>query len=185
MSGLILTDDRSRMSEQTINARINALEAIKCAGNDVSKMFIAPELIAMAHNARKQYHIHLEEEKQKKFEEEKSKQNQKEAIEREQAERSKRRLENDELTEKINEAKKRFDDKKASIGGITSAAENMLASGLKTKNFETMQTAQTMFDNAKQQREELHELEKEIETLSKTKKQKSSLITGYFQNPNK
>lgn len=89
------------------------------------------------------------------------------------------------MTEKINEAKKRFDDKKASIDEITSAAEKMLASGLEAKNFDTMQNAQAMFDSAKKQREELHAIEKEIEDLTKTKKHKSSLITGYFQNPKK
>lgn len=173
------------MSEQTLNARINTLEAIKFAGNDVSKMFIDSELIAMAHNARKHYQNHLEVERQKKIEEEESKQKQRDTIEREQAEQSKRRREDDELIQKINEAKKRIDEKKATIAEVTSAAETMLASGLRTKNFDTMQTAQTMFDNAKKQREELHEIEKEIENLNKTKKQKSSLITGYFQNPKK
>ncbi|XP_055307211.1 uncharacterized protein LOC129571437 [Sitodiplosis mosellana] len=179
-SSLILTEDRAKMSELTLNARINTVEAIRSVGNDVTKIFIDTDLIAMAQNARKQYQIYLDEEKKKREEEERSKQKQREAIEQEQLERSKRRLENDELTEKINEAKKRFDDKKSSIDEITSAAENMLSTGLKTKNFETMTTAQAMFDNAKKQREELQAIQIEIDNLSRAKRQKSALISGYF-----
>ena len=46
-----------------------------------------------------------------------------------------------------------------------------------------MQTAHDMFDNAKKQRDELHETGKELENLCKKKRQKSSLISAYFRPP--
>ena len=73
------------------------------------------------------------------------------------------------MAEKIDVAKKRFNEKKSTIDEITSAAEKMLSTGLETQNFETMQTAKTMFKEAKKQREQLNDIEKETENLSKTK----------------
>lgn len=133
-TSLILTEGRASMSEQTLNACINTVDAIKSVNKDVTKIPIDNKLISMAHNARKQYQLYLDSEKEKRLKEAETKQKESEKLEMERSARNKRKLEVDELTEKVEKARKKINEKNWSIKEMSVAADQMLkkVSTLKT-----------------------------------------------------
>lgn len=162
-SGLILTEDRSCMSEKTLNARLNTIDAIRCFGKDVTQIPIDRALITLAINARKAYGLYLEEEKQKRLEKKRQealKEKEREEMEAIRAKRGKHRLELDELNEEISNLVKKVGDKQKTVKDITDAAERMLSKGLATNNVEQMKAAKEMLEQARKQRSEIEEDEK-------------------------
>lgn len=182
-SSLVLTEERNAMSERTLNSRLNTIDAIKDVDKDVTKIQIDRELITLAHNAHAKYQDYLKEEKEKKKEEEREKiekEKRREEIMQSGVERSKRRLELDELTAQIQNVNKKIKDKEACVTDVMETAEKMLAKGIENANMETVKTAKSMLEEAKKQRSEIENEKKELERLNKKKQQESGKITNFF-----
>lgn len=66
-SALILTEERSQMSERTLNAHMNTLDTIKSVNKQVELIQIDKTLISMASSARKSHDLYLCNKKRKKI----------------------------------------------------------------------------------------------------------------------
>jgi len=71
-SGRILTEDKTRMDEKTLNARFSIIDGLKRFNSMPHKVPISSKLLTFARTARRSYHSHLDE--QKRIAEEKEKQ---------------------------------------------------------------------------------------------------------------
>lgn len=178
-SSMVLTEDRTKISEATLNARMNSKDTLKLFDNVPTRVPINDQLIGMVQSARKQYELHLEAEKEKRLQEKKEQ----EAKAKERtllSEQGKRRLEVDAADRKIEEVKRQMIDKKSAVAAVTKSAEEMLQKGIDSNNIQMIKVANSMFTKAKEQRTDLEIDENTLNVLAKDKKKSLGKITSFF-----
>lgn len=165
-SGDVLTDDKTEMTERTLNARLNS----KCGlqlffGNSPLLVPIDNNFIKSGRYAYQNYSIYME----KRKEEEKEKQKEEELNEQ-------RRMENVEIL-----SKKRKDQSK-NASKLMSEANERLKKAIAKKDLTEISMAQGMMEGAKALLEAQNQEKQEIDELNqKVSKGKTDIIKNYLK----
>jgi hypothetical protein len=185
----ILTQDRARMSERTLNGRLNVIDGIARYNNKAELVPITKRLLTLARNAWNSYERYLEEERKKKEEE---KQREKDEADHVEAERKKSeclkskkeriaQLEN-QLGEKKQEAK----SKGQIVDTLLKEANDRLVSAVKEGNLQKIKLAQSMLATAMNKHKEEREIAENVEKIqNNVEKRKSSMISDFFVKKSK
>lgn len=192
-SGKVLTADRAQMDENTLNCMLLVSSAIKILySNDLKNVVIGKEILRLASLAYRAYESFLEqkknEEKQKAIQDEKDKEDkikelliQKKAVEEERA-----------LKQMEMQAKKATEEEKSKeelCSRLLEEANKRLEKALKHKDLVEVNLAKTMFESARQMREEELRFKSNNEKLLiKINKRKSALLDSFITKkpkPNK
>jgi hypothetical protein len=185
----ILTQDRARMSERTLNGRLNVIDGIARYNNKAELVPITKRLLTLARNAWNSYERYLEEERKKKEEEKQREKDEADCVEAERKKseclKSKKeriaQLEN-QLGEKKQEAK----SKGQIVDTLLKEANDRLVSAVKEGNLQKIELAQSMLATAMNKHKEEREIAENVEKIqNNVEKRKSSMISDFFVKKSK
>lgn len=180
ISGNVLTDDRTLMTERTPNARLNTLDGIRSFKNNISQVPIPIELIAKAQQARKSYETYLQKEKDEKREieekEERKKERKKEFLfeEEKKKEIEKKRIINKrlELTNEIEKKENELEEQREITNAMLDGAQIKLKNCVQSKDLVGTVVAQKYLElavdnrsNEKAEQKLIDELKKQLKNL--------------------
>lgn len=182
-SGLILTDDKTKMIERTLNARLNVKCGLKLFyENSLVSVPIDKNFVKSARFAYQNYGLYMEKCKQEEDKKEREKELEQEKL-----------LENRKIFEKIRLAKNEVErlevalntkkkEKTNNACKLMSEANERLKDAIKTKNMQEITIAQAMIQGAGSLLESEDKNKQEIEELSaKVSQRKTDIIQNYLK----
>lgn len=189
VSGNILTEERTKMSERTLNAYITVKDALKLYNNKPELVPMTRKLITLAQSAHKSYVSFLEERKRqeanKKREEEQR--NEEEKMKAEVLKEIEDRKKSIEIKEKeLKEKMKKEEQNLKAANKVFQEASSRLENALEKKDFDEINIANAMlagYSKMQKERENsskvIKNLQEDIEKLKSTiEKRKSSIISS-------
>lgn len=186
ISANVLTEDKCKMSERMLNARLWICDALRNRyENKVCNVPITTALMNLARNAHRSYKLYLEE--QKKIQEEKTKKNneEKEKVRKEQELRlklSEKKASIEEMEKKTKEFEKQKKEAQKSSDALLAEAKERLSTAISKGDKEGMRVAEGLLFGAEELRKQEREHEQEAQKMNKVvHKRKSSLIASYFK----
>lgn len=179
-----MTDDKSSMSERTLNSIMTIKSALKAYKNKPELVPISKELLALARSAYKHYEIYLNEQKKILEEKELKKKTAEEHKVREEEAKQKLMKKNRDIKkyEETLKQKRKDEEMKREVGNkLFFEATERLKQGIQRKDMGEIQLAQAMLDSVVSVREEEDAEKKIANSIQETlEKRKSSLITSFF-----
>lgn len=196
VSGNILTEERSKMSERTLNAYITVKDALKLYNNKPELVPMTRKLITLAQNACKSYTSFLEERKRqeankKKEEEERNEEKKRKAEVLKEIEDGKKSIEVKE--KELKEKMKKEEQNQKVANKVFKEASNRLQNALDKKDLDEMNIANAMLAGYSKMQKEgentrkvIKNLQEDIEKRKSTiEKRKSSIISSFCNKKQK
>lgn len=155
ISGNVLTEDKTNMTELTLNARLNTLDEIRHHDNKVHEIEINRELVNMANSARKSYELRLAQQREEKrlLEQSSVEKRKLEEVCNEQrkiAKRSQKELQKE--VSEVKEKQSKLRENQMVTDEILEDARSKLSKCIKEKNFVGASVAEKLLENAMESR---------------------------------
>jgi len=182
-SGLILTPDKAKMEERTLNAKLNIKSGMKRFGDKPELVPIGQKLPSLARSAHQSYEDYLEKER-KGRERAKEKAEEEERLRREELLRKQNKASGyiASLEKELDRAQKDLNSKQSAAAALLKHSNTSLKESLASNNLEGIRTAQGMLEGANVMKMDTSEAAKRVEEhRKKLEKRKSSLISSLLE----
>lgn len=189
----ILTEDRSLLSERTLNAVLVVKSALKMYDNKPHLVPVTREMLNLARCAHQKYCTYLEEEKAKKdLEAKKLEEEQRKKVEEKQHAimLEKKKISIFQAEEKLKDLRNEEEKKRKTAERLFSEANKRLKEALKSKDIaalkEEASLAQAMIEGVMRVQEEVSDQKKQADNVQKDldKKKSKILMTDFFGKKN-
>lgn len=170
LSSRILTDERSSMTERTLNARLSTIDGLRVYGNNPVNVPITRQLILSAVNAHKSYKLYLEEKKRNEESERiKAEDDRKKREADEESRKEVKRMKHsvEELKKKLDEVNKLYKLKKETSEKMHEEANKRLKKALSKTQVDVQEVslAQAMYEGAQLVKNEEQLLSEKVASL--------------------